>query len=71
MNLTWIDVDPSEVASWKQLRHCPTIKIVGVEVLRVFGFFIGIVEISYLFIVRRCISMDSLHYPSSNSSLKH
>ena len=47
VNLTWIDVDPSEVASCKQLRHHPTIKIVGIEVLKVFGFFIGIIEISH------------------------
>ena len=35
MNLTWINADSSEVASLKKLRHRPTIKIVGVKVLKV------------------------------------
>ena len=43
MNLTGLNVDPFEFVSWKRLRHRPTIKIVGVEVLEVAGFFIGIV----------------------------
>ena len=33
------------------MRHCPTIKIVGIEVLKVGGFFIGILEISHIFII--------------------
>ena len=47
MNLTWISVDPSEVASWKQLRHRPTIKIVDVKVLKVARFSTRIIEISH------------------------
>ena len=44
-------VNPFEFASWKWLRHPPTIEIVGVEVLKVAGFFIRIVEISHMFII--------------------
>ena len=69
--LAGLNVNPFEFASWKWLRHRPTIEIVGVEVLKVAGFFIGIVEISHIFIICQCISMDGLGNPSSNSSLGH
>ena len=63
MNLTGLNVDPFEFVSWKWLRHCPTIKIVGVEVLKVGGFFIRIVEISHVFIICQCVTMNPLGNP--------
>ena len=71
-SLIWSgSISTFEFASWKWLQHRPTIAIVGVEVLKVAGFFIGIVEISHIFIICRCISMDCLGNPSLNSSLEH
>ena len=61
---------PFKILYWKLLRHCPTIRIIYIPILKIWWFFIFIV-IFHVFVITFCISINRVTYCSSNISFYH
>ena len=70
LELFWF-AHPFETASWTALAHCPTIKIICIQVLKVMTLFPRIELFIHVLIVPLHVLMICLGNATSCASLKH
>ena len=70
LNPFWV-FNPLKPTGGKEPAHCPTVQVVGIQVLKVATLLSRIKPIIHVLVVRTCVSMNGISDTASCTSLEH